>query len=54
MLENPQIAEVSKVGAGSSLGIVSFITGKLSQERFRSVGFSKLLMLSREDFLKVI
>ncbi|CAK80915.1 unnamed protein product (macronuclear) [Paramecium tetraurelia] len=54
ILENPQIAEVSKVGQGSSLGIVSFISGKQSQERFRSIGFSKLLMLSRDDFLKVI
>ncbi|CAD8084669.1 unnamed protein product [Paramecium sonneborni] len=54
ILENPQIAEVSKVGKGSSLGIISFITGKQSQERFRSIGFSKLLMLSRDDFLKVI
>ncbi|CAD8071438.1 unnamed protein product [Paramecium primaurelia] len=42
------------VGKGSSLGIISFISGKQSQERFRSVGFSKLLMLSRDDFLKVI
>ncbi|CAD8073817.1 unnamed protein product [Paramecium sonneborni] len=54
ILENPQIAEVFKVGKGSSLGIISFISGKQSQERFRSVGFSKLLMLSRDDFLKVI
>ncbi|CAD8174959.1 unnamed protein product [Paramecium pentaurelia] len=54
ILENPQIAEVSKVGKGSSLGIISFISGKQSQERFRSIGFSKLLMLSRDDFLKVI
>ncbi|CAD8177398.1 unnamed protein product [Paramecium pentaurelia] len=54
ILENPQIAEVSKVGKGSSLGIISFISGKQSQERFRSIGFSKLLMLSRDDFLKII
>ncbi|CAK77489.1 unnamed protein product (macronuclear) [Paramecium tetraurelia] len=54
VLDNPQIAEVFKVGKGSSLGIISFISGKQSQERFRSVGFSKLLMLSRDDFLKVI
>ncbi|CAD8172405.1 unnamed protein product [Paramecium octaurelia] len=54
ILESPQIAEVSKVGKGSSLGIISFISGKQSQERFRSIGFSKLLMLSRDDFLKII
>ncbi|CAD8062415.1 unnamed protein product [Paramecium primaurelia] len=54
VLDNPQIAEVFKVGKGSSLGIISFISGKQSQERFRSVGFSKLLLLSRDDFLKVI
>ncbi|CAD8160840.1 unnamed protein product [Paramecium pentaurelia] len=50
----PQLPPVFKVGKGSSLGIISFISGKQSQERFRSVGFSKLLLLSRDDFLKVI
>jgi hypothetical protein len=33
---------------------MSFITGRKAPERFRTVGFTKLLLLSREDFLKII
>jgi hypothetical protein len=37
-----------------SLGVTSFITGKKAPEHFKSIGFTKLLLLSRDDFLKVI
>lgn len=33
---------------------MSFITGIKARERFKSLGFSKLLLLSRDDFLKII
>lgn len=45
---------VYNLKSGSSIGITSFITGKRSPERLRSVGFAKLLILSRGDFLKII
>lgn len=48
------ISVVSTVSRGSSLGLMSFITGIKARERFKSLGFSKLLLLSRDDFLKII
>lgn len=39
---------------GSSIGITSFLTGKRTPERLRSVGFAKMLILCREDFLRII
>ena len=42
------------MGKGCTLGTLSFLTGVRSIERFRSVGFTKLLMLSRDDFLKIL
>ncbi|CAD8192068.1 unnamed protein product [Paramecium octaurelia] len=48
------ISIVNTVSKGSSLGLMSFITGIKARERFKSIGFSKLLLLSREDFLKII
>ncbi|CAD8187163.1 unnamed protein product [Paramecium octaurelia] len=48
------ISIVNTVSKGSSLGLMSFITGVKARERFKSLGFSKLLLLSRDDFLKII
>lgn len=47
------VSVVSQLYEGESLGFISFITGKKSPERYRSIGFTKLLLLNREDFLKV-
>ncbi|CAD8162298.1 unnamed protein product [Paramecium pentaurelia] len=49
-----QVSVISKVGKGSSLGIYSFISGQKSIEKFRSIGFTKLLLLSRDDFLRIL
>ncbi|CAD8184791.1 unnamed protein product [Paramecium pentaurelia] len=49
-----QVSVISKVGKGSSLGIYSFISGQKSREKFRSLGFTKLLLLSRDDFLRIL
>lgn len=50
---NRDFTAVSQMNEGQSLGIVSFLTGEKSRERFRSIGFTKLLLLSRDDFLNV-
>lgn len=50
---NNDVSIVSQINEGDSLGVISFLTGKKSIERFRSIGFTKLLLLSRDDFLKV-
>jgi len=39
---------------GHSLGISSFITGKNAPERFKCVSFTKVMLLSRIDFLKCL
>lgn len=49
-----EVSVVYNLKSGSSLGISSFLTGKRTPERLRSVGFAKMLLLSRQDFLKVI
>lgn len=53
-LTGSDVSTVSKIPSGSSLGIMSFITGIKAPERFRSVGFTKLLLLARDDFMKII
>ena len=50
---NSDVSVVSILNKGESIGVNSFITGKKDPERYRSVGFTKLLLLSRDDFLKV-
>ncbi|CAD8172860.1 unnamed protein product [Paramecium octaurelia] len=49
-----QVSVISKVGKGNSLGVYSFISGQKSTEKFRSLGFTKSLLLSRDDFLKIL
>ncbi|CAD8080729.1 unnamed protein product [Paramecium sonneborni] len=49
-----QVSVISKAGKGTSLGIYSFISGQRSREKFRSLGFTKLLLLSRDDFLRIL
>ncbi|CAK61699.1 unnamed protein product (macronuclear) [Paramecium tetraurelia] len=39
---------------GHSLGISSFITGKNAPERFKCLSFTKVMLLSRDDFLKCL
>lgn len=51
---HPDVAIVSQLNEGQSLGVISFITGKKSPEKYRSIGFTKLLLLSRNDFLNVV
>lgn len=39
---------------GHTLGTFSFITGKKPIEKFKSVGFTKVLILTREDMLHTL
>jgi hypothetical protein len=45
---------VKVINQSDNFGLYSFITGNRQKGKYRSVGFTKLLMISREDFLKVI
>ncbi|CAD8122559.1 unnamed protein product [Paramecium sonneborni] len=56
-IENEQLSElsrVSKLKEGESFGFVSFITGTPSIEKYKTIGFTKLLIIKRKDFLEVI
>lgn len=48
------VSIVRKVGSGDMFGLNSFITGRPSPEKFRSVGFAKIQLLCRNDFLKIL
>lgn len=39
---------------GQTLGISSFITGKGAPEKFKCLSFTKIMLLSRDDFLKCL
>ncbi|CAD8196694.1 unnamed protein product [Paramecium octaurelia] len=56
-IENEQLSELSRVyklKEGESFGFVSFITGNPSVEKYKTIGFTKLLIITRKDFLDVI
>ena len=45
---------MNRLNTDDNFGLISFITGFKAKEKYRSVGFTKLLLISREDFLKII
>lgn len=45
---------MKELGSGENFGIFGFLTGIASREKFRSVGFTKLILIARDDLLKVI
>ncbi|CAD8195996.1 unnamed protein product [Paramecium pentaurelia] len=56
-IENEQLSELSRVyklKEGESFGFLSFITGNPSVEKYKTIGFTKLLIITRKDFLDVI
>lgn len=49
-----ELSRVYKLKEGESFGFVSFITGNPSVEKYKTIGFTKLLIITRKDFLDVI
>jgi CRP-like cAMP-binding protein len=45
---------IKEIGPGSSFGVFGFLSGVRGHEKFRSVGFTKLLLISRDDMLEAI
>lgn len=54
--ENSQnlLSSISLLEQGESFGFVSFISGIPSIEKYKTLGFTKLLVLTRKAFLEVI